>query len=170
MNVSRAEHALGQRHLQRHVAAEQSVPGADHEPEPARPEVVQDLESAQERTIVIVRLACEDSSHHRLVLVDLRGREHLEQKAQAVSAPVLGRSRRARSRRRATTRRRRSPAPARPRSTRRLSMPSEVMGPAPAVRAAWRSLARTASGRNRPRSRASSQSPHTTSWSRAASG
>ena len=53
MDVARRQHPLGQRHLQGHFAAQQPIPRPDHEPEAARPEVVDDLEAAQHRAIVV---------------------------------------------------------------------------------------------------------------------
>ncbi len=53
MDVARVQQALGQRHLQGDFAAEQPVPRQNHEPEPPRPDVIEDLESAQQRLGVV---------------------------------------------------------------------------------------------------------------------
>ena len=167
VNVARVEYALRQRHLQRHLATEQSVPGADHEPESTRSQVVEDLESAQKRTIVIASLARRDAFRNQLVIVDnLRRFEHPEQQSQTVAALVFGRE--SVGERGFTFGR----GGAQERVTRdepRLLLVVDPLilavirghGPVPAVRAAWRSHARKASEHNRPRSRASSRSPRT---------
>ena len=175
VDIARRQHALGQRHLQGHFAAQHQVLRADHETEPARPEVVEDLESAQQRPTSHAELAAPRSAtllprprpwpHSAASSIVSRSSSRLRPRS---SASVERARRRVdpipQRRRRAGAHRRPSSGPAsvgRSASTRRARL-IRGHGRASSIRAASRAPAHRASARRLPRRPARRRSPRTT--------